>query len=267
MKLIYMSTRNGYMHPCEIESFKYNRLTDKYTVYYYDRSRCDYCIAHLKMIDGEYYVIDNDSRAYMNLPKALFDMSLENCDISLLPPYIRFINDKNKNITSKFVEPKPNHGYILKKKIDYLEIKSYEDALNGVKYYYFIVDDMEPTLDGFRYVCDYSLESKVPLKKTIIGRHEISIPLNDVDKIYGKYCFEFKYDEHLDIDMSKEKILVKKIMELNKGKRDDMDPVLLTKIVRMILASDDQLKAAREYKLYLHKYYDKWVEEKNEKHL
>lgn len=266
MRAIYLDNYYGHLHPCEVYSLRYNPLTQKYVLYYFDRTLGEYMYAYLEKIDDKFYITKNDYRSFESTASAFTSLVLAKLDITSLPPYITMIDRpslENKCITRS----KNSVGYIFKQKLDFLEIESYEDALNGVKYYYFIVQDMIPKVDGFKYYANYSCESDKPLKKNIIARHKLDIPIEDIPHEYGMYAFNFGLEDNLNINMRVEALLVKKIMELNEGKRDDMDPVLLTKFVRMILRCRDREKAALEYQTLLAKYYDKWIEERQEKHL
>lgn len=266
MRAIYLDNYYGHLHPCEVDSLRYNPLTKKYILYYYDRTLGEYMYAYLKKIDDTFYITKSDYRSFENMASAFTSLVLGKIDITELPPYITLID--SPSLKGKYITRSKNSaGYIFKEKLDFLEIESYEDALNGVKYYYFIVDEMIPKVDGFKYYANYSCVSDKPLKKNIIARHKLDIPIEDVPREYGMYLFEFGLEDNLNINMRVESLLVKKIMELNEGKRDDMDPILLTKIVRMILRSKDREKAALEYQTLLSNYYDKWVEEKEKKHL
>lgn len=266
MRAIYLDNYYGHLHPCEVDSLKYNPITKKYILYYFDRTLGDYMYAYLENVDGAFYIIENDYRSFESTSSAFLSLALEKIDITHLPPYITMID--KPSLEGKTISKNKGYvGYIFKQKIDFLEIESYEDALNGVKYYYFMVQDMFPKSDGFKYLANYSCVSNKPLKKNIIARHKLSVPIDDIPHEEGMYSFRFGLEDNLNINMEVEALLVKKIMELNEGKRDNMDPVLLTKIVRMILHSKDREKAALEYQTLLSKYYDKWVEERREKHL
>lgn len=267
MRAIYLDNYYGHFHPCEVDSLRYNALTKKYILYYFDRTLGDYMYAHLKKIDGKFYITENDYRSFEGTASAFTSLVLEKLDVTQLPPYITMINRPTLKGDEAFCRSKTSAGYIFKEKLDFLEIESYEDALNGVKYYYFLISDMIPKVDGFKYLANYSCESNKPLKKNIIARHKLAIPIEDIPHEYGMYSFHFGLEDNLNVNMRVEELLVKKIMELNEGKRKDMDPVLLTKLVRMILRSKDREKAALEYQTLLSKYYDRWVMEKREKHL
>ena len=267
MRVIYLDNYYGHFHPCEVNSLRYNALTKKYILYYFDQTLGDYMYAYLKKIDGEFFITENDYRSFQNKTSAFSSLVLEKVDITHLPPFIRLINQPYFQGDKVICVPKTSSKYIFKQKVDFLEIESYEDALNGIKYYYFIVQDMIPNIDGFKYIAKFSCESRRPLKKNIIARHKLDCPIQDIPKYNGAFIFNFGLEDKINVNMRVEALLVKKIMELNEGKRENMDSVLLTKIVRMILRSQNREKAALEYQTLLSKYYDKWVEEKKEKHL
>lgn len=266
MRAIYLDSHYGHLHPCEVDSLKFNPLTNKYVLYYFDRTLGDYMYAYLKKVDDRFYIVKNDYSSEENPALAFASLALQKLDITHLPPYITMID--KPSIENKTISKNKGYiGYVFKQKIDFLEIESYEDALNGVKYYYFIIQEMLPRINGFKYLAYYSCVSNKPLKKNIIARHKLSRPIEDVPHEYGMYSFEFGLEDNLNINMKIEALLAKRIMELNKGKRENMDPVLLTKIVRMILHSKDRDRAALEYETLLSKYYDKWLEERVEKHI
>ena len=266
MRAIYLDNCYGHFHPCDVVSLKYNALTKKYILYYYDQTLGEHMYAYLKKVDGEFFITDYDFRSFESVSSAFTSPLLGKADITQLPPFIKSINRPYFQGNEVVCQSKTTSGY-LKKKIDFIEIESYEDALNGVKYYYFIVQDMIPRVDGFKYLAKFSCESSKRLKKNIIAKHKLECPIQDIPQEDGVYTFDFGLEDKINVNMEVEALLVKKIMELNKGKRDNMDPVLLTKVVRMILRSQDRKKAALEYQQLLSKYYDKWVEEKKEKHL
>ncbi len=267
MRVIYLDNYYGHFHPCEVDSLKYNPLTKKYSLYYFDRTLGDYMYAHLKKINDEFVITDYDYSNLEDASSALNSLISTKADVASLPPFVKLIN--HQNMPSDFTVCKSNlePTYIFKKRLDYLEIESYEDALNGIKYYYFIVDEMIPSMDGFKYLARYVCDSKKPLKKNVIARHKLETPILDIPQEDGIYSFEFGLEDKIYADLDKEKLLVEKIIELNKGRRKEMDSVLLTKIVRMIIRSQDRHKAALEYQMYLSQFYDKWLKEKHEKHL
>lgn len=267
MRAIYLDSYYGHFHPCEVDSLKYNAITKKYILYYFDRTVGDYMYAYLKKINGEFFITENDYQSFENPFLAISSVVLEKLDVSVLPPFIKSIDRPILNGDEIICRSSTSAGYLFKKKLDFLEIESYEDALNGVKYYYFIVLNMTPKIDGFNYYAKFSCESSKPLKKRIIARHKLECPIYDIPHEDEVYSFDFGLEDKINVNMRVEELLVKKIMELNNGKRSDMDPVLLTKLVRMILRSKDREKAALEYHTLLSKYYDKWVEEKKEKQL
>lgn len=157
---------------------------------------------------------------------------------------------------------------VLIKRVEYLELESYANALNdGPEYIYFIVNEMKPLLNSFEYNLTFACKSNKPLKKNIIARHKTEKSLRDFPSDGNVYGIRFPYEEKLDINLKLERTLVLKIMDLEKNRRKNMDPVLLTKIVRMMLSREDYVQAAREYQIYLRDYYDKWVKEGDYKHL
>lgn len=265
MKLIYINSFQESYHPCEVLSFKYNAVTKKYVIYFFDCTMNDYFYAYLINKNGSFLVDKIDYINEEGLPKMLLNGLLNKVDVSILPPYIPFVH--RKNLYGNEILADYNYEYILKKKIDFLEIESYEDALNYPKYHYFIIEDMEPSFEGFKYVTKFVTTSNKPLKKRIIARHKMELPISDFKQEDGSYLFQFGLVDNIREDTEQIGKLVTKIIELNKGKRENMDSTLLTKMVRLMLESSDRRQAFREYQNYLHLYYDKWILENKEKQL
>lgn len=268
MREINLGTKSGMLHPCEIEYLKYDRLRDKYYLYFFDRVFNDFCYAEVLINNGKYYVKEIDYRSYEGLVHALSSLAMPKMDITKLPPVMPYFKKTKKNENNVFYGDGNGNHQTLIKRVEYLEVESYANALNDEpEYLYFIVDEMIPYLDFFEYHLTYSCKSSKPLKKNIIARHKIDKSLVDLPHEGNKYLITFPHEEKLNINTELERTLILKIMELERVRRNNMNPVLLTKIVRMMLAQDDYVQAAREYQIYLRDYYDKWIKDEEYKHL
>lgn len=262
MKQIYIDTYKGTFHPCDILSFKHNRITDIFSIYFYDRANGIYSYANLEKINKEFFIKDIHDLSDKNAFSRLISSMQHNADISLLPPFLKSVN--HRTITNKdvYVETKAMHAFKVIQRLEFLELKSYCDAIEGPIYYYFIIKDMEPNINGFYYKLKLSKISHKSLKKNIIARHTTTKSLNDLLSTDLYYYYTYDKTEKIDIDLDSERVLINKIIELNRGRRKNLDTELLTKVVRIILSEEDRIKAAREYQVYLSTYYDKWVEER-----
>lgn len=263
MKQICIDTYKGVFHPCEVESFRYNSLTKTYTLNFFDRSDNEFYCAEVVKIKDEFFVKNICFRFEENPALRMFRTALPKVDVSVLPPYLKSIKHKKIKTNDIVYERGPMHGYFIKKN-EYLEIESYGNALDGKKYYYILVDDMEPNIEGFEYTGNLVATSDKPLKKRIIARHKTERDISDFPKYDDTYEMFFPLVEEVNVNLEFERMLINKIQKLQKGKRENMNPVYLTKIVRMMINSDDRLKAAQEYNKYLTKYYDAWIREDEE---
>lgn len=267
MKEIIIGTKEGTLHPCEVEHLKKDIIGGKYYLYFFDRVLNDYCYVELVKRHGRFYAKNMDYRSCEGLAHALGILAMPKEDIADLPPLIPFYK-RSKQKTNELLTRTKGGGGSIVKRVEFLELQSYCNALRDEPiYYYFIVNDMSATLHSFKYNLTFTCKSEVPLKKNIIARHKTTKVLDDFEHEGLIFGMEFFDDETLDIDHNVEKALVRKIMELESDRRKDLNPILLTKIVRMILAQDDYVEAAREYQGYLEEYYDKWIREEKYKQL
>ncbi|MDE5630512.1 MAG: hypothetical protein K2G03_07015 [Bacilli bacterium] len=277
MREIYLGTKSGILHPCGVEYLKHDAIGGKYYLYFFDRTLNDFCFAEVVKQKGKLFVKEIDYRSYEGLLHALGSLFMNKEDITKLPPVIPYYETKKNNKTNLFYGRSNGSAAPLIRKVEYLELESYCNALkDDPEYYYFIVQDMKPFLvptdknpyDGaFEYYLNFVCSSSVPLKKNIIARHKTDKSLYDLPHDENIFKVVFPYNDKLKIDLKEERRLVLKIMELEKNQRKDMDPVLLTKVVRMMIQKDDYVKAALEYQIYLEQYYDKWVNDEKYKHL
>ena len=277
MREIYLGTKSGMLHPCEVESLKHDAIGDKYYLYFFDRTLNEFCFAELVKRKGRYYTKEIDYRSYEGFIHAVGSLFMNKEDITNLPPVIPYYKNKEQNKTNLFYGRTNGSAAPLVRKVEYLEVESYCNSLKDEpEYYYFIVQDMQPFLvpteknpyaGAFEYYLTFSCKSDVPLKKNIIARHKTDKSLYDLPHDGKTFKVVFPYKEKLNINTQAERRLVLKIMELEKTQRKNMDPVLLTKIVRMMMQEDDYIEAALEYQMYLEQYYDKWVNDEKYKHL
>lgn len=275
MRQIYIDQLAGHFHPCEVIKFKYSRLKKQYFLYYFDRALNDYCVAEVYPQDDTLVVGLVSYLSESTFFEAISSLLYEDLDITTLPAYIR--EKDHKRIFKNDVVEKPKVGTSLARarKLEYLEVTSYGNSLEGPKYYYFILDEMEPRVEkrvdsmgqeqlvtGFYYLGRLAEVSSKPLKKNIIARQESLSDIRDFNKLDGRYYMNFDDVQNINVNQKAEAIIIRKIMELNQGRRSNMDPVLLTKVVRIILSQRDRNRAVMEYEKYLQAYYDKWVLEK-----
>lgn len=269
MREINLGTKSNVLHPCEVEYLKHDILRDKYYLYFFDRVLNDYCFAEVIIGDDDkYYVKEIDYRSFEGFFHALSSLAMPKMDITELPPVMPYYKKTKKNQTNLLLGKRNGSSGVIIKRVEYLELESYANALkDGPEYLYFIVNDMRPLLNSFEYNLTFACKSDEPLKKNIIARHKTDKSLADFPSDGNVYGIRFPYEEKLNVNHKLERPLVRKIMDLEKNRRKNMDPVLVTKIVRMILAREDYVQAAREYQIYLRDYYDKWVKEEEYKHL
>lgn len=269
MREINLGTDSGVLHPCEIEYLKHDVLRDRYYLYFFDRVLNDYCFAEVFVADDDkIYVKDIEYRSFEGFFHALSSLAMPKMDITDLPPTIPYYIITEENEKNVFLGRRRGSSGQLIKRVEFLEVESYANALSDEpEYLYFIINDMKPYLYSFEYNVTYSCRSDEPLKKHIIARHKTAKCLEDLPHEGNTFTLRFQDGEKLNINPKMERPLVLKIMELEKDKRKNMDPVLLTKIVRMMLAREDYIEAAREYQIYLRDYYDKWISKGEYKHL
>ncbi len=268
MREINLGTSSRGLHPCEVEYLKHDILRDKYYLYFFDCVLNDYCFAEILIEDGKYYVKEIDYRSFESFAHALGSLTMPKMDITKLPPMVPYYIKNKENSTNICVCEKRGCTLPIIKRVEFLEVQSYANALkDGPEYLYFIVDDMKPYFRFFEYDLTFSCKSNKPLKKNIIARHKTDKCLADFSHDGKNYSITFPYEDRLNIHPKLEKPLVLKIMKLEKQRRKNMNPVLLTKIVRMILAREDYVQAAREYQIYLSYFYDRWMQEEEYKHL
>lgn len=269
MREIYLGTKSGMLHPCEVEYLKHDAIGDKYYLYFFDRTLNDFCYAEVLKRKKRFYVKEIDYRAYEGFLRSIGSLFMQKEDITKLPPVMPYYNmDKKDEVNLFYGQSTGNEGSIIKR-VEYLEVESYCNALaDGPEYYYFIVNDMKPFLiptdkdpyaGAFEYDLTFTCKSSIPLKKNIIARHKTDKSLYDLPHEGTIFKLTFPYKEKLAINPNVERPLVLKIMELEQSKRQDMDPILLTKVVRMMVDRDDYVNAALEYQKYLEEYYDKWI--------
>ena len=263
MRQIGIAFYENSFHPCEVCSLKYNKITDIYHLYYYDRVMADYYMATLEKRGNNYFLLDFELQSDSSIWQVLASYIYEECDITNLPALLKREDEKMKNV---FISrPEVPSSLEDVKVLEYLEIISYENALNYPTFYYFIIQKMDVHKDYFDYEAKIVEKSNKRLKKNIIARHKLLNPITDYPNDGLIYKLRLRDKDIADPNLETEAILVKKIIELNRGRRSDMDPILLTKIVRMILSQEDYLKAAREYEYFMNKYYDKWIAEKTQR--
>lgn len=262
MRQIYIDTNVGLFHPCEVECVKYNQITNKYHIYFYDRSMGEFCFAELKKINGEFFVMPPSFQSEKNFFTAVGSLMLPKLDITTLPPFLKSIKYQKVSDKDIILKPYTEKFKFLINKLEYLEVESVANALVGSMYYYFIVDEMNPKIDGFEYYGRLVAKSCVPLKKNIIARHRTDKDLSSIKKTEESIPLSFPEKDNLHVNMKVEGMLVKKIMELEHNRRSELDPVVLTSVVRKMLAESDHVKAAREYQEYLKNFYDPVIEER-----
>ncbi len=277
MREIYLSTKSGMLHPCEIEYLKHDAIGDKYYLYFFDRVLNEYCFAEILKRKGKYFVKEIDYRSCEGFLHAFSSLLMLKEDITDLPPVIPYYKTDKKEKTNLFYGRINGSSGTLIKRVEYLELESYCNALKDEpEYYYFIVQDMQPLLlptdkdpyaGAFDYYLTFVCKSDKPLKKNIIARHKTDKSLYDLPHDGNIFKLVFPYKEKLDINPAVERPLVLKIMELERAQRKDMDPVLLTKVVRLMMNQDDYVGAARDYQTYLEQFYDKWINDEKYKHL
>lgn len=276
MREIYLGTKSGTLHPCEVEYLKHDAIGDKYYLYFFDRTLNDFCYAEVVKRKGKLFIKEIDYRSYEGFLHAVGSLFMNKEDITKLPPVIPYYKNKDNN-TNLFYGRTNGSAAPLIRNVEYLEVESYCNALKDEpEYYYFIVQEMHPFLvptekdpyaGAFEYYMTFACKSDKPLKKNIIARHKTEKSLYDLPHDGKTFKVVFPYKEKLGINIKAERRLVLKIMELESARRKNMDPVLLTKIVRMMMQEADYIEAAREYQMYLEQYYDKWISDEKYKHL
>lgn len=262
MKEILIDTYQGTFHPCQIEWVRKDPLRkNRYIMFFFDRVYNDYFYANLVKQKGEFFVEDLDYSFTKHSLVALGEHVFKKVDLSELPPYMKSVEHK-KLTNNDVIVYGYNNSFQLIKKTDFLELESYANCLTGPEYLYFKILDSTPNMNGFSYVLEFSEKSSNPLKKRVIAKHKTTKALSDIFCDNGIYTYTYDNRDSFNVNLRDERILVQKLIEINRGKRKNLDPELLTKMVRIMLAEEDRMKAAREYQMYLNTFYGKWEKEK-----
>lgn len=261
MKEIYIDTYSGSFYPCDVLWLRRNPITGNYLLYFFDRIASEYCYAKLTKLNGHYYVKDIYSQNDKHILQILAQNSIPKVEVADLPPLLKNIN--HRRITSNDVlidSPNAPHAFTLIKKSDYIELKSYSNAIKGPEYLYFKVLDIKPFETGFSYQLQFSEKSKTPLKKNIIARHTTGKGLTDLFCDNGIYIYIYDQRDKEIIDPKSERIFCQNVMASNKDKK--YDPEILTKVCREMLKEEDYLKALMQYQEYINTFYRKFEEQK-----